>query len=193
MTVQQSPCRTFRTKLCSTRACRFVWYEYAPCRFGQTDSQIERQRMDVRGLSCSLQIHTGSHKAAVRGPTCFRPQPCGLVLNPAVYPAETRSLKYLMTMTFHEYTVFMNSYKQSDKPRRPRSGPPAPPLTAVRLLDQVRERIRYKHYSLRTEQQYVYWVRAFVRFHGLRHPHETGAAEVGHRGGHGVVSPLDRL
>jgi len=83
-----------------------------------------------------------------------------------------------MTMTFHEYTVFMNSYKQPDKPRRPRSEPPAPPMTAVRLLDQVRERIRYKHYSLRTEQQYVYWVRAFVRFHGLRHPREMGAPEV---------------
>ncbi len=81
-------------------------------------------------------------------------------------------------MTFHEYTVFMDSYKQPDKPRRPRSEPPAPPLTAVRLLDQVRERIRYKHYSLRTEQQYVYWVRAFVRFHGLRHPREMGAPEV---------------
>lgn len=80
-------------------------------------------------------------------------------------------------MTFHEYTVFMNSYKQPDKPRRPRTEPPAPPLTAVRLLDQVRERIRYKHYSLRTEQQYVYWVRAFVRFHGLSHPREMGACE----------------
>ncbi|TDN49680.1 integron integrase [Azoarcus indigens] len=83
-----------------------------------------------------------------------------------------------MTMAFHEYTVFMNSHNSIDKPRRPRSEPPAPPLTAIRLLDQVRERIRYKHYSLRTEQQYVYWVRAFVRFHGVRHPREMGATEV---------------
>jgi len=83
-----------------------------------------------------------------------------------------------MTLAFHEYTVFMNSHNRTDKPRRPRSEPPAPPLTAVRLLDQVRERIRYKHYSLRTEQQYVYWVRAFVRFHSLRHPREMGATEI---------------
>jgi integron integrase len=52
-------------------------------------------------------------------------------------------------------------------------------LRAERLLDQVRERVRYLHYSLRTEQSYVHWVRAFVRFHGsTRHPREMGAAEV---------------
>ncbi len=53
----------------------------------------------------------------------------------------------------------------------------APP---PRLLDQLRERIRYKHYSIRTEQAYVYWVRAFIRHHGLRHPGELGAVEVEH-------------
>jgi len=49
---------------------------------------------------------------------------------------------------------------------------------ARRLLDQLRERIRYLHYSIRTEEAYVHWVRAFVRFHGLRHPREMGAEEV---------------
>ena len=53
-----------------------------------------------------------------------------------------------------------------------------PPLHATRLLDQVRERIRYLHYSIRTEDAYVHWVRAFVRFHNLRHPLEMGAPEV---------------
>lgn len=48
----------------------------------------------------------------------------------------------------------------------------------VRLLDQLRDRLRYMHYSLRTEQAYVQWVRAFVRFHGMRHPRDMGAAEV---------------
>ena len=37
-----------------------------------------------------------------------------------------------------------------------------PPLKSVRLLDQVRERIRLLHYSLRTEEAYVYWARAFT-------------------------------
>jgi len=53
-----------------------------------------------------------------------------------------------------------------------------PPLRAPRLLDQVRERLRYSHYSLSTERSYVYWVRWFVRFHGLRHPRDMGAPEV---------------
>jgi integron integrase len=53
-----------------------------------------------------------------------------------------------------------------------------PPLQSKRLLDQVRERVRYLHYSIRTEQAYVHWVRAFVRFHALRHPAEMAGAEV---------------
>jgi integron integrase len=54
----------------------------------------------------------------------------------------------------------------------------SPPLRSRRLLDQVRERIRYMHYSMRTEEAYVYWIRAFIRFHKLRHPREMGSAEV---------------
>lgn len=53
-----------------------------------------------------------------------------------------------------------------------------PPARSARLLDQLRERIRYAHYSLRTEKTYVYWVRFFIRFHRLRHPKEMGAPEV---------------
>jgi integron integrase len=47
-----------------------------------------------------------------------------------------------------------------------------------RLLEQVRTRIRVKHYSLRTEEQYVGWIRRFILFHGKRHPAQMGAAEV---------------
>jgi integron integrase len=47
-----------------------------------------------------------------------------------------------------------------------------------KLLDQVRGKIRLKHYSLRTEQAYTDWIRRFIRFHGTRHPREMGAAEV---------------
>jgi integron integrase len=46
------------------------------------------------------------------------------------------------------------------------------------LLSDVRQRIRLKHYSIRTEQAYVDWIRRFVDFHGNRHPSEMGAAEV---------------
>lgn len=47
-----------------------------------------------------------------------------------------------------------------------------------RLLDRVRDRIRVKHYSIRTEEAYVDWIRRFILFHGKRHPQEMGAPEV---------------
>jgi len=50
--------------------------------------------------------------------------------------------------------------------------------TPPKLLDQVRDRIRIKHYSLRTETQYVQWIKRFILFHGKRHPQAMGAAEV---------------
>lgn len=47
-----------------------------------------------------------------------------------------------------------------------------------RLLDQLRHQVRLLHYSLRTEDAYVHWVRAFIRFHDLRHPSELAQPEV---------------
>ena len=47
-----------------------------------------------------------------------------------------------------------------------------------RLLAQVREQIRLKHYSIRTEHVYCEWVKRFIRFHLYRHPAEMGASEV---------------
>ena len=58
---------------------------------------------------------------------------------------------------------------------RPANTPSAQP---PKLLDQVRERIRTKHYSIRTEAQYVQWVRRFILYHGKRHPRDMGAPEV---------------
>jgi integrase len=70
----------------------------------------------------------------------------------------------------------MNRYNRSDKPDW------VPPRSA-KLLDQVRERVRYLHYSLQTEKAYVYWAKAFVLWvarsnGGFRHPREMGQAEV---------------
>ncbi len=50
--------------------------------------------------------------------------------------------------------------------------------TPPKLLDQVRDRIRVKHYSIRTETQYVQWIKRFILFHNKRHPQEMGAVEV---------------
>ena len=53
-----------------------------------------------------------------------------------------------------------------------------PPLAAPKLLDQVRGKIRLKHYSIRTEQAYVDWIKRFVLHFDKRHPRDLGAAEV---------------
>lgn len=50
--------------------------------------------------------------------------------------------------------------------------------SSPRLLDQVSAKIRLKHYSIRTEQAYVDWIRRYIKFHGVRHPSEMGAQEV---------------
>jgi integron integrase len=49
---------------------------------------------------------------------------------------------------------------------------------APRLLDQVRESIRLKHFSLKTEQSYVYYIRDFILFHNKRHPSEMATDEI---------------
>jgi len=47
-----------------------------------------------------------------------------------------------------------------------------------RLLDRLRQQVRYLHYSHRTEDAYVHWVRAYIRFHGMRHPADMARAEI---------------
>jgi len=47
-----------------------------------------------------------------------------------------------------------------------------------RLLDQVRQTVRALHYSIRTEETYVHWIKRFILFHGKRHPREMGEFEV---------------
>jgi integron integrase len=47
-----------------------------------------------------------------------------------------------------------------------------------KLLDQMREALRVRHYSPRTEQAYVAWVRRYIYFHHVRHPAEMGEAEI---------------
>lgn len=54
----------------------------------------------------------------------------------------------------------------SPEPRKPK------------LLDRVREVIRFKHFSRRTEETYVQWIKRFIIFHDKQHPETMGAAEV---------------
>jgi integron integrase len=52
------------------------------------------------------------------------------------------------------------------------------PAQQPKLLDRLREAVRVKHYSLRTEQAYVHWTKRFILHHGKRHPQDMGAPEV---------------
>src|SRR2546421_11052692 len=61
--------------------------------------------------------------------------------------------------------MFVTKSPAADKPKK--------------LLQLVRDVIRVKHYSLRTERTYCDWIERFIRFHRMRHPSEMGAAEVG--------------
>src|ERR1041385_7333772 len=53
-----------------------------------------------------------------------------------------------------------------------------PAAPKPRLLDRVRGAIRARHYSRRTEETYVAWIRRYILFHGKRHPAEMGAPEI---------------
>lgn len=57
----------------------------------------------------------------------------------------------------------------------PAPTPPRPP----KLLERMRQHLRTRHYSIRTEQAYIDWARRFILFHDKRHPQDMGAAEVG--------------
>ncbi len=56
--------------------------------------------------------------------------------------------------------------------------PPAAEPQPRRLLDQVRDKLRKLHYSPRTEEAYIGWIKRFIWFHNKRHPRDMGAPEV---------------
>jgi Phage integrase, N-terminal SAM-like domain len=55
---------------------------------------------------------------------------------------------------------------------------PLPSTGKPKLLEQVRQAIRTRHYSYRTEKAYVHWIKRFIFFHDKRHPIEMGEAEI---------------
>lgn len=61
-------------------------------------------------------------------------------------------------------------------PHKLKVEPPQKP--AKKLLDQVREVLRLRHYSHATEKTYVFWIRRYILFHQKRHPLEMGEGEI---------------
>jgi site-specific recombinase XerD len=73
-----------------------------------------------------------------------------------------------------------NTRRAASAPRYLKYTPVSSAMSAhtPRLLDQVRAVLRRKHYSLRTEEAYVGWIKRYVLFHGKRHPRDLGMLEV---------------
>jgi Phage integrase, N-terminal SAM-like domain len=59
----------------------------------------------------------------------------------------------------------------------PGAAPASPPKP--KLLDQVRQAIRRRHYSDRTEKAYIHWIKRFIFFHNKRHPADMAETEIG--------------
>lgn len=72
-----------------------------------------------------------------------------------------------------EYIVQRNASKVKLSGKETATG-----LTYRKLLDLVRDTIRLKHYSTRTEQCYINWIKRYISFHSIRHPYEVSAADV---------------
>src|ERR1035437_7340522 len=70
----------------------------------------------------------------------------------------------------------MGSYIGRAKASRPREG--FIPNPKLKLLEQVSEVMRFKHYAIRTETTYREWIKRFIFFNGKRHPREMGPPEV---------------
>ena len=59
-----------------------------------------------------------------------------------------------------------------------KNSPKVFPNPKAKLLDQVREVLRVKHYAIRTEEMYIHWIKRYILFHKKRHPNEIGDDEI---------------
>src|SRR6266571_5324390 len=76
----------------------------------------------------------------------------------------------------HRYTVLPEGSRRSLVSAGHETTPAGPPKP--RLLDRIRAALRTRHYSPRTEEAYVAWIRRYIFFHGKRHPADMGAPEI---------------
>src|SRR3990170_2479173 len=75
----------------------------------------------------------------------------------------------------------LTNYRSQVAPYHGQTAPavlPAPSLPKPKLLDQVRQAIRSRHYSPKTEESYVHWIKRFIFFHSKRHPAEMCEREI---------------
>src|SRR5262245_61374897 len=79
----------------------------------------------------------------------------------------------------HEHPPHVPSLRHSQPSPTPSYGPSLPPVEQKpKLLEQVRDLLRVRHYSYQTEKTYIHWIKRFIFFHDKRHPREMGKEEV---------------
>jgi integron integrase len=136
---------------------------------------VLRQTARQRGhLSATVETYARWVARYVRFHHCRHPRDLGLAevgqFLQSVAQADTRALQAIQeartSLDFLYRQVLHQDLGELPLPRPPR------------LLDQVRQVLRVRHYSLRTEKCYVQWITRFVLFHGKRHPRDLGALEV---------------
>jgi integrase len=76
------------------------------------------------------------------------------------------------------YKEFLPRDPVPPPPPSRRQPPGVPPPTRSPFLNRCHEVLRVRHYSLRTEECYVEWIKRFILFHGKRHPETMGASEI---------------
>jgi integron integrase len=84
----------------------------------------------------------------------------------------------MTNLTVKEFVPHKQASLTSRESRPVGSLAPSTNAPKPKLLDQVRQAIRAKHYSRRTEEVYVMWIKRFIFFHGVRHPAEMGESEI---------------
>ena len=65
-----------------------------------------------------------------------------------------------------------------DEPAFPRANPVDGPLAGTLLIERVRQAVRLRHYSQRTEHAYCAWILRYLAYHGMRHPLHLGGSDV---------------
>ena len=95
---------------------------------------------------------------------------------PGATPAQEAGARAALGF-LHDEFLPRDAADPAHSPSAAAPGPAAPP-TASPFLNRCHEILRLRHYSLRTEDCYVHWIKRFILFHGKRHPAEMGAREI---------------
>jgi Phage integrase, N-terminal SAM-like domain/Phage integrase family len=131
----------------------------------------------VRWIEHYIYFHRRQHPSAL-GPAHVAQFLATLAARPQ-QQAEARAALQFLYAEFLPHDLVPPPAPLPPPPAAAAPTPPAgPPPTRSPFLNRCHEVLRLRHYSLRTEECYVNWIKRYILFHGKRHPRELGAAEI---------------